>query len=247
MRRFSLGRVLGIPILLDTSWFVILALVTWTLATGYFTLRITGASPLTYGMLGLGAAVLLFLCVLLHELGHAAAAKAYGIPVSRVTLFIFGGVAHIAQDPRRPLVELSVALAGPLVSVGIAALCFWSSAAMAPALALHPAYSPDPAQMVLVTLRYLAVVNSAILAFNLLPGFPLDGGRLLRAVLWAWLGDLRRATRIASALGSGLGIGLMVLGALSLVRGQWINGIWYGLLGMFLRNAARASYEQVGG
>lgn len=237
MRRVQLCRVLGIPILLDPSWFVILALVTWTLATSYFPFRVPGAPPAAHGMMGLCAAVLLFACVLLHEFGHAAAAKACGIPVSRVTLFIFGGVAHIAQDPRRPLVELLVAVAGPLVSVAVAALCFWGSGT-APA-----ASSPTT----LALLRYLAVVNTAILAFNLLPGFPLDGGRLLRAALWAWMGDLGRATRIAAALGSGLGIGLMMLGALSLLRGHWINGIWYGLLGIFLRRAAQASAEEVGG
>jgi Zn-dependent protease len=165
-------------------------------------------------------------------------AKAYGIPVSRVTLFIFGGVAHIAQEPRRPLVELVVALAGPLVSVVIAAGCFWAAGALTPS---------DAGLIGLVILRYLAVVNTAIVVFNLLPGFPLDGGRLLRAALWAWSGDLRRATRIAGALGHGLGVALMGLGLMSLLRGHWINGVWYVLLGMFLRNAARVSSEEAVG
>jgi len=236
-RRLSLGRWLDIPVFLDSSWFVILALVAWTLATGYFPLRLPGVGQTTYWGMGVAAAVLLFCCVLLHELGHAVVAKAYGIPVSRVTLFIFGGVAHIAREPRRPWVELVVALAGPLVSIVIAAGCFWAATAL----------PPEIGRIGPIIVRYLAVVNTAIVVFNLLPGFPLDGGRLLRAALWAWSGDLRRATRIAGMLGHGLGVALMGLGLLSLLRGQWINGVWYVLLGMFLRNAARVSVGEAVG
>lgn len=236
-REFALGRVFGIDIHLDVSWFFILALVTWTLATGYFPARLLGASPAVYWAMGLLAAVLLFVCVLLHELGHSVVAKAHGIPVKRVTLFIFGGVAQIAHDPRRPFVELKVALAGPLVSVAIAALGFWASQHL-------PAHT-DAQLIGLAIVHYLWMVNTVIVLFNLLPGFPLDGGRILRAALWGWWGDLRKATRVASVCGSALGIVLLVLGGVSLVQGRWVNGLWSILLGFYLRDAAQASYQDV--
>ena len=236
-RRIELGRLFGIPILLDTSWFIMLALVAWTLATGYFPAHMPGMGVAAYWFMGLVAAVLLFLCVLLHELGHSLVAKGYGIPVNRVTLFVFGGVAQIASDPKRPLVELAVALAGPLVSAVIAAGCFWASS--------HVVVQTHAQVVSLSIVRYLAVVNVAILVFNLLPGFPLDGGRVLRAALWAWWGDFRKATRIATLLGSALGIGLLALGLVSVIQGRWISGLWDILLGTFLRNAAKVSYAEV--
>lgn len=236
-RRIELGQLFGIPILLDTSWFIMLAVVTWTLATGYFPAQMPGRSAATYWLMGLVAAVLLFLCVLLHELGHSLVAKGYGIPVKRVTLFVFGGVAQIASDPKRPLVELMVALAGPLVSAVIATGCFWASS--------HVVVETHAQLVGRSIVHYLAVVNVAILVFNLLPGFPLDGGRVLRAALWAWWGDLRKATRIASLFGSGLGMGLLALGLVSVIQGHLISGLWDVLLGTFLRNAAKVSYDEV--
>ena len=236
-RRIALGRLFGIPIYLDTSWFVVLGLVTWTLATRYFPFQVRGLSVPIYWCMGGLAAVLLFVCVLLHELGHSLIAKREGIPVNRVTLFLFGGVAQIASSPTRPLVELKVALAGPLVSIAIAALCAWGSSRI-------PLDTPTHA-IAFAIARYLAVVNIAILVFNLLPGFPLDGGRVLRAALWAWSGDLLKATRITSTLGSAMGFCLLGLGLWAIFRGQWIGGIWYTCLGFFLRDAARVSYQEV--
>lgn len=235
-RRVALGRVCGIPIELDASWFIILALVTWTLARGYFPDQIQGASQRLYWLMGGISAVLLFGCVLLHELGHSFMAKRAGIPVTRVTLFLFGGVAQIGGHPRRPLIELVIALAGPVVSIVLATLCWWGSHL------LHP--SSPPGLITIVILRYLAMVNTALLVFNLLPGFPLDGGRTLRAILWAWSGDLVRATRITTVLGQGLGLGLLALGAWAILQGRWIGGLWYVVLGLFLRNAALASYRE---
>lgn len=250
-RRLDLGRLFGVPFEIDASWFVILALVTWTLSRGYFPLylhSLYGTSHLLYWVMGFVAAVLLFVCVLLHELSHAVVARAHGIPVRRITLFIFGGVAQIAHDPTRPLVELRVALAGPLVSLALAGLCAW----LKPLLLVRVAAAADSARLLAEVLLiggaicgYLAMVNVALVVFNLLPGFPLDGGRVLRAVLWGWWGDLRKATRIASAVGNGLGLGLLAIGLLSMAQGRWINGVWSVLLGFYLRDAARASYAQV--
>lgn len=234
--RRGLWTIFGIPIHIDRSWFLILLFVTWTLSSRYFPSAYPGFSGIAYWLMGALAAVLLFACVLLHELGHSLVAKGYGIPVERVTLFIFGGVAQIAAEPRRPRVELNVALAGPLVSIVIASACF----ALADALTVET----PPQLAVFAIVRYLAIINTAILIFNLLPGFPLDGGRVLRAALWAWTGSLRKATRMASTVGSGLGLCLLALGVWGIVRGSWLTGLWYVLLGLFLRDAARVSYRQ---
>ena len=226
----------GIPLKIDTSWFFVAAFVAWSLGSGYFPARYPGFPSAVYWAMGAAAALLLFACVLLHELGHSLMATGHGIPVARVTLFMFGGVAEIAGDPRRPSVELKITLAGPVVSGLIAGGCFAASAAMP----LH-----NPQQLVAVAiLRYLAMINTGLLLFNLLPGFPLDGGRVLRAVLWAWTGNLRQATRIASLIGVGLGLGLLGLGMWGLVTGHWGGGVWYILLGFFLRDSALASYRR---
>ena len=226
----------GIPIHIDRSWFFIAAFAAWSLARGYFPERYPGLSTGLYWAMGGAAALLLFACVLLHELGHSLTAQRHGIPVARVTLFIFGGVAQIGRDPTRPAVELKIALAGPLVSVLIAGACYAGSAAMS----VHA-----PTQLAAVAIvRYLAMTNTALVLFNLLPGFPLDGGRVLRALLWAWTRNLRRATRIASLMGSGLGLGLLVLGLWAIIKGAWAGGMWYILLGFFLRDAALASYRR---
>lgn len=235
MARRRPWRLFGIPLQINTSWFFVVAFLTWSLANGYFPARAPGFPIIVYWAMGLVAALLLFACVLLHELGHSLVAKAHGVPVSQVTLFLFGGVALIANEPRRPSVELKITLAGPLVSGLLAAGCV----AAAASIRIH-----SPAQAVVVAiLRYLAIVNTGILLFNLLPGFPLDGGRVLRAALWAWTGDIRRATRIASRVGSLLAIGLLALGVWAAIAGRWGGGMWYILLGLFLQRAAQASYR----
>jgi len=229
----------GIPIRINASWFAVAAFVAWTLARGYFPAVYPGLPAPAYWLMGAVSALLLFGCVLLHELGHSLAARSYGIPVACVTLFMFGGVAQIASDPRRPSAELIVALAGPLVSAAIAWLCFAASGAMP---------VEHGAQLVgYAVIRYLALINVLLLAFNLLPGFPLDGGRVLRAILWAWTGSLRRATRIASAVGVVFSLALLGLGVWVLTRGAWTGGLWYIVLGLFLRNAALASYRRSAG
>jgi len=245
-RQFELGSYFGIPLRVDASWFLVLVLVSWSLATRVFPLELQGLPLWSYGILGVVAAVSLFGCVLLHEFGHSLVAKSYGIPVHHVTLFLFGGVAQMSLDPKRPRVEFFVAAAGPVVSLAIAVGGFWLSRLMAaglPAVATHPLAGFYLTGWVM--LRYLVFVNVAIMLFNLLPGFPLDGGRILRASLWAWLKDVRRATRIASWFGTGLGVVLLALGAFWLLEGRWVNGLWYILLGLYLREAAKASYDTV--
>ena len=230
-------RVLGIPIQIHRSWFIVVAFVSWTLATGYFPINHPALSPPACWGMGLAAALLLFVCVVLHELGHALMARAFGIPVAQVTLFLFGGVAWMLEESRRPAVELLVAVAGPLVSLLLAAACFWGAGAMPEA---------TPWQIVVQAIvQYLAYVNTGILLFNLLPGLPLDGGRVLRALPWAVTRNARLATRVTSAIGRGLGMGLIVLGGWMALRGRLSGGLWYVLLGVFLRRAAQTSSRRV--
>lgn len=225
----------GIPIQIHRSWYVVAGLIAWSLATGSFPLRYPGQPSAVYWALGLTAALLLFTCVLLHELGHSFVARWHGIPVHRVTLFLFGGLAQIGREAHRPWVELQVALAGPAVSVLLAGACLVGLGQLPPAAGMA-----DAARVVL---HYLAMINIAIVAFNLLPGFPLDGGRVLRALLWLLTGNLPKATRIASGVGVALGIGLIILGAWEMsARGVWA-GLWWVILGGYLQSVAHMTYR----
>ena len=229
-------RLFGIPIQVAPSWFPMVGLLTFTLAHGYFPAAYAGLPAPTYWLMGTVAALLLFVCVLLHELGHSLAARRYGIPVARVVLFIFGGVAQISRSPRRPSDELVVALAGPAVSLLLAAGCLFA--------ARQVTGGGTAPRVATAILHYLTILNLGVLCFNLLPGLPLDGGRVLRALLWAWTGSLPRATRAAAVLGAGLGLGLLALGVWALTRRVWMGGLWYGCLGLFLWRAARSSFQR---
>lgn len=225
--------IAGIPVLIAPSWFIIALIVSWSLATGYFPSHYPGFSVITYAAMGLLAALLLFTCVLLHELGHALTARSFGVKVLGMTLFLFGGVAQLANDPKRPLVEFLIALAGPAVSGLLAATCYVAAGAIP---VMH-----EFQLIVVAILRYLAAINIGLILFNLLPGLPLDGGRIFRAAVWGITGNLAGATRLAGAIGLVLGYGLIGLGVWSMIRGSGFHGLWYVLLGIFLRDAAAAS------
>jgi Zn-dependent protease/CBS domain-containing protein len=229
--RWRLFRLLGIPINLDASWLIILALATWWL-TVLFHQDVPNLPLPAYWGLALGTALVFFGCIVLHELGHALVARASGIPMRGITLFIFGGVAEMEDEPVSPSSEFLMAIAGPAVSAVLAAMFF-----------LLSRLSPMPA--VTVPLQYLAIVNLTVLIFNLVPAFPLDGGRVLRSILWAIVKNLRRATYWASLLGQGFAWFLIGLGILGIISEQWWNGLWFILIGFFLSNAARGSYQQV--
>ncbi len=228
---WRLFRLLGVPINVDVSWLIILALLTWTLAS-LFAHEMPDWPWPAYVAMGLGTALAFFACIVLHELGHAAVARAFGIPIRGITLFLFGGVAEIEGEPKSARDEFLVAIAGPAVSAVLAAGC-WLAAAAA---------GPGPAGLVLAT---LAAINLTVTVFNLVPAFPLDGGRMLRAVLWAALDSLRRATYFAALCGRGFGWLLIALGLFNLLAGQIFQGVWLSLIGIFLHNAARASYRQM--
>jgi Zn-dependent protease len=230
----SLGRIFGIPIKIDLSWIIIFLWVTISLGTQYA----AGSSPIAPAILGWIVAVitslLFFISVLIHELAHSLIARSYGVAVQDITLFIFGGVSQIAEEPRSAREEAIMAGAGPLTSLVLAAIyggLFFLVRAVFPLL---------QAPMV-----FLATVNLSLGLFNLIPGFPLDGGRVLRAILWGARHDLKSATRIASYVGQGVAYLFILYGIYRAINGDWLNGLWLVFIGLFLDGAARSSYAQL--
>ena len=224
-------RVAGIPVRIDASWLLIFALISWSLAVGYFPLALPDVRPAAAWLHGVVAAALLFVSVLMHELSHALVARRRGVRVNEIRLHVFGGVSELASEPPTPAAETLIAVVGPLTSFAIAVLCYGlgrTLAGMPWALALT---------------GYLAAVNLIVGLFNLVPGLPLDGGRLLRAMLWWWSDHPGWATRWASRAGSAFAFGLIALGLARAARGEVVGGLWFALLGLFLRRAARASFE----
>lgn len=232
-RSIPLGRVLGIPLGLDYSWFLIFALVTWSLGSSYFPEQYPGWSTGLYWAIGLATSLLFFLSVVLHELGHSVIALRNGIPVRSITLFIFGGVAQIGREPGSPGVEFRVAIAGPIVSFGLAVLfgaLGWVGTNLAPFAALA---------------SYLAYINGSLALFNLIPGFPLDGGRVFRAIVWKVTHSFRRATEIAGSAGHLFAWLFIFLGIWQMLSGNFGGGLWIAFIGWFLQNAATASVQQM--
>jgi Zn-dependent protease/CBS domain-containing protein len=227
-----LGRILGIPIGINYTWFVALWLLTWSLARSYYPTTFPGFPQTTYFTMGLISAVLLFASVLVHELGHAVAARRYGIRTRSIILFLFGGVAQIGREPPTPASELIVAVAGPVTSLGLGGLC-WLLGRVTAGSALG------------AIIGYLAWINAVLAVFNLVPGFPLDGGRMLRALLWRVFGNLERATRIAARVGQIIALGLIGLGVLGVFTGNVTGGVWLVLIGWFMDTGAQAGYQQV--
>ena len=228
-------KIAGIPIDVHASWLAVYALITWTLAIGYFPHVLPDLAPAAYWMHGLVAALLLFVSVLVHELAHSVVARRYGLVVRGITLHIFGGVSHLEDEPPAPRAEAVIAAAGPLASFAIAAALWALSRAELVATGSAGAIT-----------GYLLTVNVLVGVFNLIPGFPLDGGRLLRAALWGWKGSLPHATYLASRVGIAVAFALMAWGLYAMFRGAVINGMWLILIGLFLQNAASASYAQIG-
>ena len=243
---WRIGRALGIPIHVHASWFAVFFFVTWSLATGYLPETLPGLSAPRYWGMGGFAALLLFLSVLLHELGHSYVALRYQIPISRITLFIFGGMAHMGKEPPSPRAEFLIAIAGPLVSLILGAGCLGG------AMAVESLFAGYGIQGLAVLGSLLGMVNVQLGLFNLIPGFPLDGGRVLRAGLWAWNKDFHRATSQAALVGIGFGVALGLIGAVSIV-GAWsgalgdslaTTGGWLIFLGAFIFSAALKSRRQ---
>lgn len=235
-KQIHLFTIFGFKVSIDFTWFFLAILVAWSLAAGLFPIYYKGHSTATYWWMGIAGAVGLFLSIVFHEFWHSVIARRFGLQMKGITLFIFGGVAEMEDEPPNAKTELLMAIAGPISSVvlgGAFLVIAWGGVA---------ANWPQPVWGVL---QYLGWLNIILAVFNMIPAFPLDGGRVLRSILWAVKGDLRWSTRIAAAFGSGMGMLLIVLGLFAFVTGSLITGVWYFLIGLFIRGAAQMSYRQV--
>lgn len=236
MRSLRAGSVLGFEVRLDYSWFIVFFLILWSFSVAVFPAQAPGRTPVAYLLMGLAATLLFFASLLAHELSHSLVARSRGIPMGGITLFVFGGMAHTRAESRSAGDEFVIAGVGPLTSLAIAALLGvlgW--------IGLRLEWS---VVLVAVALQ-LALLNLVLALFNLLPGFPLDGGRLLRAAVWKYTGDRLRATRVAAGGGKGVGLLLIGVGVLQVLTSSLLGGVWLILIGGFLRAAAESSYLQL--
>jgi Zn-dependent protease/predicted transcriptional regulator len=235
-KRFTIFRLLGFDVRLHISWAIIVVLIAWSLAKGFFPLFYPDLSPAVHWWMGVGGALGLFISIILHELAHSLVAKKYGIRIRGITLFIFGGVAEMEQEPASAGVELRMAIAGPITSMVLGTALY----------ALSVAGKAHAWPMLLTgVLFYLGWINWILALFNLVPAFPLDGGRVLRAYLWGRSGSLRKATRTAANIGAAFGAWMILLGGVLVLLGNFIGGMWWFLIGMFLRSASQSSYQQL--
>jgi Zn-dependent protease/CBS domain-containing protein len=234
-RRITLCRLFGIAIHIDMSWLLIAGLVIWSFATNYFPQTIPHQPLWIYLLMGAGVALGLLFSIIFHEMAHCIVAKQQGIVIQGITLFLFGGVAEMESEPPSPQSEFLMTIAGPLASLFLA-IVFWFVSDLFQA--------PGWGVMTHEVLSYIMVMNFSLAIFNMIPAFPLDGGRILRSLLWWWKGSLRWATGIATSLGSGFGIILIVAGMFLVIQQKW-GGIWWILIGMFVRYAAQMSYQQM--
>jgi len=232
----TLFKLVGFEVRIDASWLIIAFLVVWTLAEGHFPFQAPGLSQATYWGMAVAGAIGLFASIIIHEFAHSLVARRDGIPMKGITLFVFGGVAEMETEPPTAAAEFRMAIAGPAMSIAIGVVSY--------AVYLLGAALEWPGA-VLAVFSYLAFINVALAIFNMLPAFPLDGGRVLRGYLWSRSGNLRRSTRTASRIGAVFGTGFIIMGLFSLLMGNLIGGIWWFLIGMFLRGASLASYRQL--
>ena len=228
-----LGSIRSIEIGVHYNWLLIFFLVAWSLAMGYFPQSYPGWTQLVYWTTGVIASILLFVSVLLHELAHSFVAQARGLPVRSITLFIFGGVSNIVREAENPRTEFAMAVVGPLSSLVIAGVFY--------GLFLVVPNKLDP---LAALLSYLALINAFLAVFNLIPGFPLDGGRVLRSIIWGATGNLVKATNIAATVGRLFGWGLIGVGLFQILRGNFLGGLWIAFIGWFLSNAADSSRQE---
>lgn len=232
----ALFRLFGFEVKIDASWILLALLIVWTLAAGLFPYTYPGMAEATYWWMAAAGAAGIFLSIVFHELSHSLVARRFGTRIKGITLFIFGGVAEMEDEPPDPKAEFLMAGAGPVSSFLLALILFGLSRLG------EAARWPESAVGVLAYLSYL---NFILAIFNIVPAFPLDGGRMLRAVLWQWKRRLTDATRIASTIGRGFAWLLMIVGVIAFFRDNFIGGMWWFLIGLFLRSAAVNAYRQV--
>ena len=235
-KKIRLFKIFGFEVGVDWSWIIIAVLIAWSLSVGLFPFRYKDLSIQTYWIMGIIGALGLFFSIIFHEVCHSLVARKYGMPMKGITLFIFGGVAEMGEEPPTPRAEFMMAIVGPLSSL-LMGLIFYGIYLLG-----QQGVWPEPVNGVL---QYLAYINGLLGFFNMIPAFPLDGGRVLRSILWTVKKNHRWATRISSKIGSGFGIFLIILGVFQFLRGNFIGGMWWFLIGMFLKGAAQSSYQQL--
>ena len=234
--RITLFKLLGFEVKIDSSWIILAILITWSLAKGVFPAYFEDMPASNYWAMGVAGALGLFLSIILHELSHSLVARRFGIPMKGITLFIFGGVAEMSEEPPSARAEFLTAIIGPVSSVLIAVV-FYGILQVGEAADWPPAVNG--------VLFYLVWVNFILALFNLLPAFPLDGGRVLRSVLWSWKKNLSWATMVSSRVGSAFGVLFIAWGLWEIIQGNFIGGLWQAMIGLFLRGAAKSSYQQI--
>jgi len=230
--RHKIMTLAGFEVRVDASWFILALLVTWSFATMVLPADVSGLSAAIYWIMGVFAALGLFMSIVLHELAHSLVARSYGMKMNGITLFIFGGVAEMGDEPPSASAEFYMAIAGPIASLVIAAVF-----KLLALLFSGPAF--------VAVLSHLAVINLALAVFNMVPAFPLDGGRALRAYLWGRHNDLMRATKTAATIGRRFGVALIILGAILLLAGGGIGALWWGLIGLFVHMIAKAELNRL--
>lgn len=229
----KLFKVFGIPVGLDPSWFLVFVLITWILAVNYFPIEFKQWTKVQYWSIAAVTSILFFASVLLHELAHSIVALQYKLPVKSINLYIFGGVSEISSEPTNALSEFVIAFVGPLTSLVLAGLFYLAEI-------VFKGFAP-----VFAMAKYLALINATLAVFNLIPGFPLDGGRVFRAIVWGITHNLRRATEIAGIVGRLIAFLFIMFGVWQLFQGNWINGLWIAFIGWFLDNAVVGQVQQV--
>jgi Zn-dependent protease len=229
----SLGRIRGIPIGVDYSWFLIFGLITWTMAVGYYPAEFKNWPTAQYWIVAAVTAIMLFVSVLLHELGHSVVAMYYKIPVRSITLFIFGGISQMGAEPTSATAQFLISIAGPAVSFALAVFFFL----------LQPFFTDIVPLLALG--KYLVYINIVLGLFNLIPGFPLDGGGVFRAGVWGITHNLRRATLMAANLGRIIAYLFIILGVWQIFAGNLMNGMWITFIGWFLESAAKGQVQQL--
>ncbi|MGZ3773990.1 MAG: M50 family metallopeptidase [Pseudobdellovibrionaceae bacterium] len=235
-KQMKLMTLAGFEVKIDTSWIFLAFLIIWSLSTGYFPLEVENLRPSTYWIMGTIGALGLFVSLILHEFSHSLVARKMGLPIRGITLFIFGGVAELTAEPEKAKTEFWMAIAGPLTSVALGIIFY---------IFTKQGQASNWSEATLVVLRYLWRLNFTLAAFNMLPGFPLDGGRVFRSLLWAWKKDLRWATHWAVRTGSFIGTLMILLGFFGFMSGDFIIGIWWVILALFLKTAAKTSELQM--
>lgn len=232
-KEIGLFKIFGVEIAIDYSWFWIFLLITFSFAASYLPAFAPGKTAFLYVVFGLIGSFLFFLSIILHELTHTLIARKNDLPVKRITLFIFGGASNLTEEPKSPAIEFKMAIAGPISSAVIAGILFGLLRLL-----------PSSDNLFYVVLRILAVINLGLAIFNMIPGFPLDGGRVLRSIIWAYTNDMLKSTRIAATAGKIVAIGLGFLGFFEIIIGSFLGGIWMLFISFFLYQLANSSYEQ---